>query len=132
MSVPVLWRINVELFNILPYFQCGQANMVFVSNGSYFVAGYNQYHSTMDIGDRKAVLWEKSDENNKWRYDEMIQLPASSRFAVANSVFVSNGDVYVAGDELIDVDATFAGLVWEATRAVLWKNGAIHQILAKE
>jgi hypothetical protein len=41
---------------------------------------------------------------------------------------VSNGDVYVAGAELIDAEGIHVGYQRKPARAKLWKNGAMQKL----
>jgi hypothetical protein len=99
-----------------------ETNSVFFANDTVYIAGNTHTNGTMTRGGIFATLWSSKDEILS------PYIPSSTFIckneSVANSLFVSGGDVYVAGEELINVKLTSKGLAWEATAAKLWKNGA--------
>ena len=83
------------------------ANCVYVSQGDGDVAGWNGFFSDRETEFLISVVWKNGME---------IQLTDMENEAEANSVFVSDADVYVAGR----VD----------NYAVVWKNGVIQKLTA--
>jgi hypothetical protein len=113
---------------------------VFVSGSDVYVAG----HATNINEYARALLWK----NGAPQY-----LTDGKKHGSANSVFVYNGDVYVAGSDGYKAVMWKNGMVQNLAGnsgtaesvfvyngdvyvvgggPVVWKNGAIHQILAKE
>jgi hypothetical protein len=125
---PVVW-INEP--NIpLPHFSGGAANgigSVFATDEDYYLAGYCQQHSSETLGDMFAIIQKN---------DTLIptpRLPSKSRWARANSVFVSGSDVYAAGEELYEPylyhDPYYnSTLVFRKSIATLWKNGVPQEL----
>jgi hypothetical protein len=97
---PIIWK-NGEAQTFSNGNSYGYATSVFVTGDAWYAAG--------QLGDQ-ATLWKNGTEQtlNKNNYDSCW----------ANSVFVSNQDVYVVGD--IHNDSGYAG--------ILWKNGTPQNI----
>ena len=97
------------------YYRTGS---LFVYNGDTYVAG-SQYLGTSTIS--KATYWK-----NGVAVDLTDGINTGSGGAWASAIAVSNGDVYVAGIEVIRSSA--GGIITNAPR--LWKNGASIPITA--
>lgn len=121
----------------------GAATSIAVSGSDVYVAGYlNNPNTPGDYGPH-AVYWKNGNltylpentrpvENGYWN-----NYPISSATSLANSIFISGSDVYIAGQEHIsrvqlpdpnDPFGASSGI--DAISALYWKNGkAVYLIL---
>ena len=98
----------------------GLASSVFVADGDVYVAGTEKkvYEQISKNGKSKTVI---ECTAVLWKNGELLcHLPSIGHSSEAKSVFVSDGDIYVAGNDKVS-----AGKVKNHVRstAILWKNG---------
>jgi len=112
----VLWKDGVAEYPVSN--GNSRATSVFVSDSNVYVAGYEyegENSSYSDPSPRRAVVWKNGVAH--YLTDRTVR-------SAAYSVFVSNGDVYVAGGVYENND-------FYSGRAVVWKNG-VAQYLTDE
>ena len=106
-EVAILWKNGVAQ-NLTDGTQNAKANSVFVWGNDIYVAGYEYSRQPNQLGSyvSVAILWKNGIAQN---------LTDGTCFANATSVYISQNNVYVAGnEELYDAEGGYA---------LLWKNG---------
>jgi hypothetical protein len=106
----VLWKNGKQTYLSGPT-DYMEANSVYVYGDDVYVAGTDWFGQYPDPP-HQAVLWKNGDM-------EHLSVPDDTLSSRAESVFVSNGDVYVAGTViLLDGEG----------HAALWKNGELSML----
>jgi hypothetical protein len=110
----VLWKNGQIFFGTDPKSRDDyHASSVFVDGTDVYVAGY--HGNTTDVRENGGVHRIIQIRALLWKNGEPQYLTDGSQQVFANSVFVSEGDVYVAGNVFPESNNDY--------RAVLWKNG---------
>ncbi len=120
-TVAKLWKNGIEQ-DVSDGTNHAFALSVFVSGSDVYVAGYESYDSPFLEFASGSII--RSSAAKLWKNGVVQNLSSKeTKYAIANSVFVSGGDVYIAGSEVESngQDSTF--LV-----AKLWRNGVAQDI----
>ena len=112
----VLWK-NGEIYEMQDKFSYDSYQSVFVYEGDVYVAGWRRLGTGSNYY-QLPTLWK-----NGVRQD--LELDTQHRGGIAYDVFVSNGDVYVAGNESRPRPGWAGSLDYDA---VMWKNGKKHRL----
>jgi len=124
--VAMLWK-NGAAKNLTDGKYDASAESIYVSGNDVYVVGY-------EASGQKYTTWYGTVENRfvakLWKNGEAQNLTDGTRDAYARSVFVSNGDVYVAGWERSGQEYKDNDIIGTERRYVakLWKNGVAQNL----
>jgi len=101
----------------------GNATSIAVSGNDVYVAGWvrqspaNGIHACYWKNGNITLLPDNTRSDPNWD-----NLPISSKYSIANSIFISGSDIFIAGGEEVDRETSlYSGI--SSISAVYWKNG---------